>query len=86
MGSSDNNLFSNPDAVVSLLVPTLPAESVSYKYLKEMAREFVKKSSSPSEFAHLVNADLTRETSRTRREALAQLRQRAIEIFALDEM
>jgi hypothetical protein len=85
MGSS-GNLFSNPDAVVSLLVPNLPSESVSYKYLKDLAREFVKKSSSPSEFASLVNSDLSRETSRTRREALSQLRQRAIEIFALDEM
>ncbi len=86
MGNTSDNLFKNPDAVVSLLVPTLPSESVSYKYLKEMAREFVKKSSSPAEFATLVNADLGRETSRPRREALAQLRQRAIEIFALDEM
>jgi hypothetical protein len=84
MGSS-GNLFSNPDAVVSLLVPNLPSESVSYKYLKDLAREFVKKSSNPAEFASLVNADLSRETSRTRREALSQLRQRAIEIFALDE-
>ena len=85
MVASRDNLFNNPDMVVSLLVPTLPSESVSYKYLKEMAREFAKKSSNPAELAQLVNGELARETSRTRREALSQLRQRVVEVFALDE-
>jgi hypothetical protein len=85
MAGSPGNLFSNPDMVVSLLVPTLPSETVAYKYLKEMARDFAKRSSSPAEFAQIVNGELAKETSRTRREALAQLRQRAVEVFALDE-
>jgi hypothetical protein len=86
VSSSKNNLFSNPDLAVSLLVPGTPNESVSYKYLKTLAREFVVKSSDPAEFARLINADLSRETSRTRREALFNLKQRAIEVFALDEV
>jgi hypothetical protein len=82
---ASDNLFSKPDMVVSLLVPTLPTETVAYKYLKEMARDFAKRSTSPAEFAQLVNGELARETSRTRRDALSQLRQRAVEVFALDE-
>jgi hypothetical protein len=82
---ASDNLFSKPDMVVSLLVPTLPSETVAYKYLKEMARDFAKRSTSPAEFAQLVNGELARETSRTRRDALSQLRQRAVEVFALDE-
>jgi len=85
MANSQNNLFNNPDLAVSLLVPNLQTEGVAYKYLKSLAREFVLKSKTPAEFAQLVNADLSRETSRTRREALFNLRQRAIELFALDE-
>jgi len=85
MPNSQNNLFTNPDLAVSLLVPNLESEGVAYKYLKTLAREFVLKSENPSEFARLVNADLSRETSKTRREALFHLRQRAIEVFALDE-
>jgi hypothetical protein len=80
-----DNLFSNPEMVVSLLVPNMPNESVSYKYLKETARDFAKKSKSPEEFVSLVTADLSRETSRTRREALFQLKQKATQLFALDE-
>jgi hypothetical protein len=82
---ASDNLFSQPDMVVSLLVPTLPSETVAYKYLKEMARDFAKRSTSPAEFAQLVNGELARETSRTRRDALSQLRQRVVEVFALDE-
>jgi hypothetical protein len=82
---ASDNLFSKPDMVVSLLVPTLPSETVAYKYLKEMARDFAKRSTSPAEFAQLVNGELARETSRTRRDALSQLRQRVVEVFALDE-
>jgi hypothetical protein len=82
---ADSNLFSNPDMVVSLLVPNMQNESVSYKYLKEQAKEFVRKSKSPSEFVTLVASELGHETSRTRREALSQLKQRATQLFALDE-
>lgn len=82
---SDFNLFSNPNMVVSLLVPDTPNESVSYKYLKEQARDFARRSKSPSEFVTLVASELSHETSRSRREALAQLKQRATELFALDE-
>jgi hypothetical protein len=85
MVDSKDNLFSHPDQVVSLLFPNLQSEGVSYKYLKELAREFVVKSTSPSELAQLVNGEISRETSRTRREALLRIRQRAIEVFALDE-
>jgi len=85
MANSKDNLFSHPDQVVLLLLPNLQSENVSYKYQKELAREFVLKSQNPSEFAQLVNAELSRETSRTRREALLRIRQRAIEVFALDE-
>jgi hypothetical protein len=85
-GSKGSNLFrENPEMVVSLLVPSLPSETVAYKYLKDLARDFIKRSENPSEFAELVNGELSRETSRTRREALLHLKQRAIEVFALDE-
>ena len=84
--SSNNNLFNNPDMVVSLLVPNTPNESVSYKYLKEQARDFVRRSKNPAEFVDLVTVELSRETSRTRREAFTQLKQKATEIFALDEL
>lgn len=70
---------------VSLLVPDMPYEGVSYKYLKNLAREFVLKSSTPADFTRLVTVELGRETSKTRREALFSLKQRAIELFALDE-
>ena len=80
-----DNLFSHPDMVVSLLVPDIQNEGVSYKYLKQLAREYAVKSGNPEEFARMVSADLSRETSRTKREALAQLKQRATEVFALDE-
>ena len=83
--SSKDNLFSHPDMVVSLLIPNTQNEGTTYKYLKELAREYAVKSSNPQEFARLVSADLSRETSRTRREALFQLKQRATEVFALDE-
>ena len=83
--SQKNSLFKNPDLAVSLLVPDQPNEGAQYKYLKSLAREFVVKSNDPGEFARLVNAELSRETSRSRREALFNLRQRAIEVFALDE-
>ena len=82
---SKDNLFSNPDMVVALLVPSMQNESVAYKFLKELCKSFAIKSSDPAEFAQLVNAELGRETSRTRRQALSDLRQRAIQIFALDE-
>jgi hypothetical protein len=85
MVDSKDKLFSHPDQVVSLLLPNLASEGVSYKYLKELAREFVLKSENPAEFAQLVNGEISRETSRTRREALLRIRQRAIEVFALDE-
>jgi hypothetical protein len=85
MPDSKNNLFSNPDMVVSLLLPNLQSEGATYKYLKTLAREFVVKSENPADFARLVNIDLVRETSKTRREALFHLKQRAIEVFALDE-
>jgi len=81
-----NSLFKNPDLAVSLLVPDQPNESVSYKYLKTTAKEFVLKSENPSELAQKINAELGRETSRTRREALFNLKQRTIEVFALDEV
>lgn len=81
----DSNLFSNPNMVVSLLVPDMPNESVSYKYLKEQAIDFARKSHNPEEFVTLVASDLSHETSRTRREALSKLKQRATELFALDE-
>lgn len=80
-----DSLFSNPDAVVSLLVPNMQNESVSYKYLKDQARDFARRSKTPSEFVTLVAEELARETSRTRREALTQLKQRATNLFALDE-
>lgn len=83
--SQKNSLFKNPDLATSLLVPDQPNEGVQYKYLKTLAREFVVKSNDPADFARLVNTELSRETSRTRREALFNLRQRAIEVFALDE-
>ncbi len=85
MVNSQDNLFNNPDLAVSLLVPNLQDEGVAYKYLKTLAREFVLKSKNPAEFAQLINDQLSRETSRTRREALFNLKQRAIEVFALDE-
>jgi len=85
MADSKNNLFNNPDLVVSLLVPNLQTEGVAYKYLKTTAREFAVKSENPADFARLINAELSRETSKTRREALFHLKQRAIEVFALDE-
>jgi hypothetical protein len=83
--SQKSSLFKNPDLAVSLLVPDQPNENVSYKYLKTLAKEFVAKSNDPAEFAQLINGELGRETSRTRREALFHLKQRAIEVFALDE-
>jgi hypothetical protein len=43
------------------------------------------KSENPAQFARLVNAELGRETSKPRREALFHLKQRATEVFALDE-
>ena len=85
MVSPQDNLFNHPDMVVSLLVPNLESEGVAYKYTKDLAREYVMKSQNPSEFARLINADLSHETSRVRREALLHLKQRAIEVFALDE-
>jgi predicted DNA-binding protein (UPF0278 family) len=85
MVDSKGSLFSNPDLAVSLLVPNLESEGVSYKYLKTLAREFVLKSGNPAEFASMINAELSKETSKTRREALFHLKQRAIEVFALDE-
>jgi len=81
-----NNLFSNPDLAVSLLVPDESNETVAQKYLKNLAREFVLKSRDPPEFAQLINSELSKETSRTRREALFSLKQRAIDVFALDEV
>ncbi|HYB04683.1 MAG TPA: hypothetical protein VED17_09485 [Nitrososphaerales archaeon] len=80
-----DNLFSHPDMVVSLLVPPTQPEGVAYKYRRDLCREFVVKSGSPAEFAQMINAELKKETSRPRREVLFQLRQRAIEVFALDE-
>jgi hypothetical protein len=79
------SLFSNPNAVVSLLVPDLKNETVSYKYLKEQARDFAKRSTSPQEFVSLVTAELSNETSRVRRELLSELKQRATNLFALNE-
>jgi hypothetical protein len=86
MTSSRDNLFSNPDMVVSLLVPNMQNETVTYKYMKDLAREYAKKTSNPTDFARLINADLSRETSKPRREALFHLKQRAREVFALDEI
>jgi len=80
-----DNLFNNPDMVVSLLVPNMQNESVAYKYLKELAKGFAVKSNNPAEFAQLVIAEMSRETSRTRRQALFDLKQRATQVFALDE-
>lgn len=71
--------------VVSLLVPNMQNESVAYKYLKEQCKDFARKSASPAEFVELVSAELAHETSRTRRQALFDLKQRAMQIFALDE-
>lgn len=85
MVNPQDNLFNHPDMVVSLLFPNLESEGVAYKYLKSLAREHVTKSKTPAEFAQLINEELRRETSKTRREALSQVRQRAIEVFALDE-
>jgi len=85
MVNSRDSLFDKPDMVVSLLFPNMQNEGVAYKYLKTLAREFVSKSKSPAEFTGLINGELSRETSKTRREALFQLKQRAIEVFALDE-
>lgn len=82
---SNSNLFSNPDMVVALLVPNAQNESVSYKYMKEQARDFARRSTNPTEFVKLVVTELSNETSRTRREALFQLKERATELFALDE-
>ena len=81
----NNNLFNDPNTVVSLLVPNLQNESVAYKYLKDLCKDFAVKSTSPGEFVALVNDELGRETSRTRRQALSDLKQRAIQIIALDE-
>ena len=81
----NSNLFSNPNMVVSLLVPDMQNENVSYKYLKEQAKDFALRSNSPSEFVALIASELIHETSRTRREALSKLKQRATELFALDE-
>ena len=81
----DSNLFNNPEMVVSLLVPDMQNESVSYKYLKEQCKSFALKCKSPDEFVRMVNDELGRETSRTRRQALFDLKQRAMGIFALDE-
>jgi hypothetical protein len=83
--SRKNNLFNNPDLAVSLLIPNMQNETVSYKYMKTLAREFIVKSENPGDFARLINSELGRETSRTRREALSHIKQRAIEVFALDE-
>jgi hypothetical protein len=85
-GYGKDNLFKNPDLAVSLLVPDQPNEGVAYKYLKTLAKEFIQKSENPAEFARLINSELGKETSRTRREALFHLKQRAIDVFALDEM
>ncbi|MDG6904192.1 MAG: hypothetical protein JRN20_00230 [Nitrososphaerota archaeon] len=82
---SKDNLFSNPDVVVSLLVPNIQNESVAYKYLKEQCRGFATKSTNPAEFVELVSAELGHETSMARRQALSDLKQRAMQIFALDE-
>lgn len=80
-----NNLFNDPNTVVSLLVPDVQNESVAYKYLRDLCKGFAVKSTSPGEFVAMVNEELGRETSRTRRQALFDLKQRAIQIFALDE-
>jgi hypothetical protein len=85
MVKPQDNLFDNPDLVVSLLVPNLETEGVSYKYLKTLAREFAMKSDNPAEFTRLVTGELNRETSQTRRQTLFILKQRAMEVFALDE-
>lgn len=85
MPQDSGNLFSNPEMVVSLLVPSMKEESVPYKYLKELCKGFATKSTNPKEFVELVDVDLARETSRTRRQALFDLKQRAMQIFALDE-
>lgn len=82
---SKDNLFSNPDMVVSLLVPNIQNESVAHKYLQELCKTFAMKSKTPAEFVELVSAELGRETSRARRQALFDLKQRAMQIFALDE-
>ena len=52
-----NNLFSNPDMVVALLVPNIQNESVSYKYLKELCKGFATKSTEPAEFVELIAAE-----------------------------
>ena len=70
---------------VSLLVPDLKEEGTAYKYRKTLARELVMKCKDPAEFVELIDDELKRETSRVRREALVHLKQRAIEVFALDE-
>ena len=80
------NLFAHPDMVVSLLLPDTQNQSVSYRYMKDLAREYVLKSGNPKDFALMVSADLSRETSKTKREALFHLKQRVTEVFALDEM
>jgi hypothetical protein len=82
---SDESLFSHPDMVVSLLLPDTQNQSTLYKYMKDIAREYVVKSGNPRDFARMVSEDLSRETSRTKREALFHLKQRATEVFALDE-
>ena len=81
----DSNLFNDPEMVVSLLVPNVPNESVAHKYLKDLCKSFAVKSKTPGEFVDMVNEELGRETGRTRRQALFDLKQRAIQVFALDE-
>ena len=85
MPQDSGNLFSNTDMVVSLLVPSMQNESVSYKYLKDTCKGFAMKSKDPKEFVELIGMELARETSRTRRQALSDLKQRGMQIFALDE-
>ena len=80
-----SSLFSNPDMVVSMLVPNMSNESVSYKYKRELARDLAKKCSTPAEFVELLNSELIHETSRTRGEILVDLKQKATHIFALED-
>jgi hypothetical protein len=80
-----SNLFSNPDMVVSMLVPKVQNESVSYQYKRELARDFAKKCNTPAEFVQLLNAELSHETGRARREILFDLKQKATHIFSLED-
>jgi hypothetical protein len=85
MSEEENNPFSNPDAVVSLLVPNMKDESITYKYLKQLCKGFAVKSTSPAQFVELVTAQLSHENDFAKRNALSSLKRRAIEHFALDK-